>query len=175
MELLQAARSGGRGAAAGGAAAKPETAPAWPQGSEALGARAAVPAFPVLAGDTPPGLAQPAAAAPAASGDGALAAALADLAGAIGQKRGHKSSTIQIKPNYSLPTLGDGDFDVDSFVEEFEEMVGLANDGSGMSAVEMIRVLGTCLKGSRQRAYRVELKQARRSGRLVGDPDDVYL
>ena len=43
-----------------------------------------------------------------------------------------------------------------------------------MSATEMVRVLGTCLKGSRQRAYRVELKQARRSGRLAADPDEVY-
>ena len=100
--------------------------------------------------------------------------AAADGGNAIGQRRGQKTSATQTEPNRSLPTLGDGDCDVDSFLEEFEEMVGLTNDGSGMSAVERIRVLGTCLTGTRQRAYRVELEQARRSGRLADDPGDVY-
>ena len=93
---------------------------------------------------------------------------------AIGQRRGQISSATQTEPNRSLPTLGEGDSDVNSFLEEFEEMVGLTNGGSEVSAVERIRVLGTCLKGSRQRAYKVELKQARRSGRLADDPDEVY-
>ncbi|CAK0832647.1 unnamed protein product [Prorocentrum cordatum] len=127
-----------------------------------------------LHADLPPGLPPRGGPSEAGQVEPSLAAALQGLAGALGRRADKKSSTIQVKPHYSLPTLGDGDFDVDSFVEEFEEMVGLANDGSGMSATEMVRVLGTCLKGSRQRAYKVELKQARRSGRLAADPDEVY-
>eukprot|EP00974_Lingulodinium_polyedra_P040514 3890639-Lingulodinium_polyedra.AAC.1 len=48
-----------------------------------------------------------------------------------------KATTIQIKPQFQWPTLGDADYDVDAFLEEFEETTGLANDGRGMAAKEM--------------------------------------
>ena len=65
---------------------------------------------------------------PPTSGLGREGAA-ADGGTALGQRRGQNTSATQTEPNRSLPTLGDGDCDVDSFLEEFEEMVGLANDG----------------------------------------------
>ncbi|CAK0865466.1 unnamed protein product, partial [Prorocentrum cordatum] len=176
MDLLAVARGGGsaRDAVAGGVSARPPQDRAPPAGPAGVGAAPATPAFPLFGEDLPPGLPPRGGPAEAGAAEPSLAVALQGLAGALGRRADKKSSTIQVKPQYSLPTLGDGDFDVDSFVEEFEEMVGLANDGAGMSATEMVRVLGTCLKGSRQRAYKVELKQARRSGRLAADPDEVY-
>ncbi|CAK0835569.1 unnamed protein product [Prorocentrum cordatum] len=177
MDLLAVVRGGGsaRDAVAGGAPARPPQDRAPPAGPAGVGvAPAGPPAFPAFGEDLPPGLPPRGGPTEAGPAGPSLAAALQGLAGALGQRADKKSSTIQVKPHYSLPTLGDGDFDVDSFVEEFEEMVGLANDGAGMSATEMVRVLGTCLKGSRQRAYKVELQQARRSGRLSADPDEVY-
>ncbi|CAK0840013.1 unnamed protein product, partial [Prorocentrum cordatum] len=180
MDLLAVARGGGsaRDAVAGGAPARPPRGhPPSPRGHPPTGVGAAPagpPAFPAFGEDLPPGLPPRGGPSEAGQAEPSLAAALQGLAGALGRRADKKSSTIQVKPHYSLPTLGDGDFDVESFVEVFEEMVGLANDGSGMSATEMVRVLGTCLKGSRQRADKVELKQARRSGRLAADPDEVY-
>ena len=38
----------------------------------------------------------------------------------------------------------------------------------------MVRTLGSCLKGSRKQAYKVELKAARHDGRLKQHPDIVY-
>ena len=52
----------------------------------------------------------------------------------IDQRGEKKASNTQVKTRRSLPALGDGDFDVDAFLEDFEEMVGLANGGQGMSA-----------------------------------------
>ena len=100
MELLQAARGGGsaREVVAGGAVGagvSQSASPARPASPEVTGPTTPPPG---LGGAPPPGLTQPAGAA-APQGDNALAAALSSLAGAIGQTRGHKSSTIQIKSN----------------------------------------------------------------------------
>ena len=83
-------------------------------------------------------------------------------------------STIQIKPDVSWPSLNDGDQDIETFFEDLEDICGLANDATGMSAVERLRVLGNCLKQSRKKVYRVKLKEARKSGLLLRDPGQVY-
>ena len=43
-----------------------------------------------------------------------------------------------------------------------------------MSPIEMVRTIGSCLKGSRKQAYKVELRTARQDGRLKEHPDAVY-
>ena len=73
-----------------------------------------------------------------------------------------------------MALAGDQDFDVDTFVEEFEELVALANEGKGMNHTEMVRCIGSCLKGARKQAYRVELRAARHDGRLKEAPEEVY-
>lgn len=71
--------------------------------------------------------------------------------------------------------MGESDFDVETFIEEFEEICGLAKNSKGMSYMEMVRTLGGCLKGSRKQAYKVELKAARHDGRRKEHPDAVYI
>ena len=83
-------------------------------------------------------------------------------------------STIQVRPTLTWPQLGDEDYDVVGFLEEFEDTVGLANDCQGMNFKEKIRVLGQCLKQSRQKAFKVVTKAARQSGELNRDPEAVY-
>ena len=53
-------------------------------------------------------------------------------------RQGEQRSPIQIRPNVTWPSLGDTDNDVETFIEEYEEVVGLANDGRGMSAKEKL-------------------------------------
>ena len=57
-------------------------------------------------------------------------------------ENGEQRSTIQVRPQLHWPTLGDDDHDVELFIEEFEEVVGLANNGMGMNFREKLRVLG---------------------------------
>jgi len=52
--------------------------------------------------------------------------------------------------------------DVVTFIEEYEEVVGLAK--------EKLRCFGQCLKQSRAKAYKVVLKEARLRGWLESDP-----
>ncbi len=61
-----------------------------------------------------------------------MASALVSLANALErqtQDRSAKSTTISVKPTVTWPTLGGQDFGVDTFLEEYEELVGLANEG----------------------------------------------
>ena len=44
-------------------------------------------------------------------------------------------STIQLRPEVKWPHLDDNDHDIETFYEEFEEIIDLANDGRGMNAV----------------------------------------
>ncbi|HIE71147.1 MAG TPA: hypothetical protein EYP98_13775, partial [Planctomycetes bacterium] len=92
------------------------------------------------------------------------------LRGSTGPRR----STIQVKPDIAWPSLADSDQDIETFFEELEDVCDLANDASGMSDVERLRCLGNCLKQSRKKVYRVQLKEARRSGLLRSDPGAVY-
>ena len=91
-----------------------------------------------------------------------------------GTAGGELRSVIQVKPQIQWPSLDDADADIDDFLERFEETVGLANDGMGMAERERLRVLGSCLKQSRQKVYRVVTKAARRTGELERDPGAVY-
>ena len=94
-----------------------------------LRGRAAVPA-----GDNPPGLPGP-----AESGREAASPEPAAMAGALErltevlalqtQSAAERPSTLTVKPTLTWPSLGDNDFDVDAFFEEFEEICGLENNG----------------------------------------------
>ena len=55
-----------------------------------------------------------------------------------------QSSTIRVEPNVYWPRLGDdgpGGKEVKEFYEKFEEICGLANNGTGMSDREMLVAL----------------------------------
>ena len=54
--------------------------------------------------------------------------------------------------------------EVAEFFETFEETIGLANDGAGMSEKERLKVLAGCLKGSRQKTYENLIKKHRALG-----------
>ena len=83
-------------------------------------------------------------------------------------------STIQTKPDITWPSLTDADQDIETFFEDLEDVCDLANDATGMSDIERLRVLGNCLKQSRKKVFRVKLKEARTSGLLRTDPGKVY-
>ena len=70
--------------------------------------------------------------------------------------------------------LGDNDNDIEHFFEEFEDVTSLFNTGKGMPQKEKLRVLGSCLKGSRARVYRNMRRWAREAGHLDTDPTRVY-
>ena len=89
-----------------------------------------------------------------------------------GRKR--TKSTIQIKPDITWPSLTDADQDIETFFEDLDDVCDLANDATGMSDIERLRVLGNCLKQSRKSVYRVKVKEARVSGLLRTDPGKVY-
>ena len=42
---------------------------------------------------------------------------------------------------------------MEAFFEEYEDIVGLANDGRGMAPAEKLRCLRQCLKQSRRKVY----------------------
>ena len=79
-------------------------------------------------------------------------------------------------PQVTWPTLGDGDgeHNVEAFFEEYEDIVGLANDGRGMAPVEKLRCRRQRLKQSRRKVYNVVRKESRRNGFLERDPEATY-
>ena len=60
-------------------------------------------------------------------------------------------ATISVKPIVNWPIFGDDNHDLDKFLDEFNAMIGLANDGSGMSNKETLVALRGCLKGTKRR------------------------
>jgi hypothetical protein len=83
------------------------------------------------------------------------------------------SSTIRINPTIKWPMLSDDrpdSKDVEEFFERFDETCALANDGAGMSDAERLKVLLSCLRGSREKVYRVIHKRCRASGLLQSNP-----
>ena len=52
------------------------------------------------------------------------------------------------------------------------DVVGLANDGRGLSWREMVRTIVSCLKGSRAKAAKVEIKSCR--ARSIDDQREVW-
>ena len=102
---------------------------------------------------------------------------LAELVGLMKASPGERSgerSTIQVRPNVVWPSLSDTDLDVVTFIDEYEDVVGLANDGRGMPIREKLRCFGQSLKQSRAKVYKVVLKDARLKGHLDSDPQRVY-
>ena len=89
-------------------------------------------------------------------------------------RREHKSATIRIDPTVKWPVLTDDVQDVQEFFESFEEFCGLASDGEGMSDKEMLKVLLTCLRGTREKTYQVIHQLNRSNGCLVNNPQGVY-
>ena len=86
-----------------------------------------------------------------------------------------KNATIRINPQVKWPMLADDDHDVEEFFEQFDELCGLANDGDGMSDKERLKVLLSCLRGTREQTYRVLHKLNRANGRNEADPGGVFL
>ncbi|HIL58476.1 MAG TPA: zinc finger CCCH domain-containing protein, partial [Rhodothermales bacterium] len=82
------------------------------------------------------------------------------------ERAGEHRSTIQIRPNIVWPSLGDTDHDVQAFIDDYEDVVGLANDGRGMSAKEKLRCFGACLKASRAKVYKVVVRESKLKGLL---------
>ena len=88
-----------------------------------------------------------------------------------------KHSTFQVKPTVRVPMLGDDgpdSHDIQDFFDKFEDMCGLANDGSGMLPAEHLRTLGQSLKGAKLKTYDVAIKKARKLGYHDNDPDRVF-
>jgi hypothetical protein len=87
------------------------------------------------------------------------------------------SSTIRINPTIKWPMLSDDgpdSKDVEEFFERFDETCALANDGAGMADAERLKVLLSCLRGSREKVYRVIHKRCRASGLLASNPEEVF-
>ena len=63
---------------------------------------------------------------------------------------------------------------MEEFFESFEDTVGLANDGAGMSAQEKLTVLVQCLRGAREKTYRVIHRANRANGKVTEAPEEVY-
>ena len=60
------------------------------------------------------------------------------------------------------PTFGDDDQDVEKFLEDFDEMISMGNDGRGLESAERLRLLGSCFHGTRKQAFEVIRDEAKR-------------
>ena len=82
----------------------------------------------------------------------------------VGKK--NLTSTIKIAPKVSWPELGDrrdgSGKEAEEFLEKFEDICHLANDGFGMKSREMLIAMGNCLKGSRKLIYDNIIKEAKK-------------
>ena len=86
-------------------------------------------------------------------------------------------STIRVEPKVTWPRLGDdgpGGKEVEEFYEKFEDICGLANNGSGMSDKEMTVALKTCLHGSRKKIYENVLKAKKSIVETEEGPGEIY-
>jgi len=70
--------------------------------------------------------------------------------------------------------LSDEDQDVEGFLERFDEVISLANDGAGVLPKEAMQVLRNCLKGRHRRlAFANVIKEAKETGTLEKEPAKV--
>jgi len=86
-------------------------------------------------------------------------------------------STIRVEPKVFWPKLGDdgpGGKEVEEFYDKFEDICGLANNGTGMSDKEMLIALKTCLTGSRRTIYDNVYKAKKGSLDTDDGPGDIY-
>ena len=88
-----------------------------------------------------------------------------------------RSSTIRIQPTFKPPVLGDegkSSRDIKEFFDKFDDMCNLANDGKGMLPMERLQTLATCLKGTKEKIYKLLVDKHRKLGSLERDPDKVF-
>ena len=88
-----------------------------------------------------------------------------------------RSSTIRIQPTSKPPILGDegkSSRDITEFFDKFDDMCNLANDGKGMLPQERLQTLSTCLKGTKEKIYKLLVAKHRKLGTLERDPDKVF-
>jgi hypothetical protein len=113
-------------------------------------------------------------------GQDVLAQAIALQTEAIAQALKSKEtrhSTIKVSPTFKWPILGDDGPDakeVEEFYEKYEDLCRLANDGRGMSAMEHLTTLVSCLRGSKEKIYRIVYKKHRKLGTVEMDPEAVF-
>ncbi|CAE7624627.1 unnamed protein product [Symbiodinium necroappetens] len=93
------------------------------------------------------------------------------------RKRDKPRSTIQISPKVTWPVLDDDSTDhksVMDFCDQFESTVHLANDGQGMSDLEVLITLRACLRQHRLKSYDLLYKRGPSNGTVKSDPGKVY-
>ena len=79
---------------------------------------------------------------------------MAALAKVLASRDNTRHSTIKVSPTFKWPTLGDDGPDskeVEEFYEKYEDLCRLANDGRGMSPLEHLTTLVSCLRGSKEK------------------------
>ena len=95
----------------------------------------------------------------------------------LAQPKGAQS-TIRVEPKVSWPRLSDdstGPKDAEEFFKKFEGITGLANNGAGLNAVEMLVTLRSCLGGSRLQIFE-NIREVRDGDRTKkDDPRAVYV
>ena len=118
---------------------------------------------------------------PKVDADVSLAAAIhaqtAALAKVLASRDNTRHSTIKVSPTFKWPTLGDDGPDskeVEEFYEKYEDLCRLANDGRGMSPLEHLTTLVSCLRGSKEKIYKLIYRKHRRLGTVDEDPDEVF-
>ena len=82
------------------------------------------------------------------------------------------ASTFRVRPQATWPNCDDSTTDIETFRQEVEDLVNLANDGHGMQPKEELKVIGLCLKQSRSKAFQVLMKSFRQSGLYAEDPPE---
>jgi hypothetical protein len=117
---------------------------------------------------------------PDSSAQGVLAKAIELQTEAIAQalkSKDGRHSTIKVSPTFKWPILGDDGPDakeVEEFYEKYEDLCRLANDGRGMNPMEHLTTLVSCLRGSKEKIYRIVYKKHRKLGTVEKDPDVVF-
>ena len=118
---------------------------------------------------------------PRAETDGSLAAAInaqtAALAKVLASRDNTRHSTIKVSPTFKWPTLGDDGPDskeIEEFYEKYEDLCRLANDGRGMTPLEHLTTLVSCLRGSKEKIYKLIYRKHRRLGTVDEDPEEVF-
>ncbi len=100
--------------------------------------------------------------------------ALKLLSASRGGSGGGQRSTIRVNPTVRWPQLNDDDNEIEEFFESFDLLCGLANDGAGMRDTERLTILLSCLKGAREKVYKVIYKLRQADGKVASDPEAVF-